>query len=349
MILKGRNVSIFISCLLFLVLLCLFPNSAKKAVLEGLQVCGCSVIPALFPFFIVSKLLLQAIKDVQPPKWLCRFMEGFFGVEGACATPLLMSFLGGYPVGVSCVVSQYKSGNIVKSSAERALLFCNNSGPGFFIGMVGASVLGNIRLGLLLYLIHIISAMIVGRLLAKRTAGGVNIRRIPVSGESFSKQFIDAVSESCGTLLNICGFILFFSLLMALIEAIGAFRFLEKSCNIAQKEELSAIVYGSLELTGGILRLKNCCNAFPIAAFLMGWGGICVHFQAMSLWHTAGLRPKGYFPAKLLQAGISAIIASTFLAPNTVKLLVLALILCTSVFLPQIRKKSSGNFAHFAV
>lgn len=345
MILKAKNLMIFCGCLLLLVLLCLFPADAKNAVIEALQVCGCSVIPALFPFFVVSKLLISALREIPLPKFLCRTMERIFGVEGGCASPLLMSFLGGYPIGVSCIVSQYESGIITKDSAQRALRFSNNSGPGFFIGMVGAGALGSVRMGLILYLIHIFSALAVGRLFATECRSTVRIRRLPKPSASLSQQFIHSVSESCAALLTICGFILFFSLLLALMEAAGLFSFFP----YGRGKEISAAIYGSLELTGGILSLKDCSAAFSMAAFFMGWGGLCVHFQAMSLWRNVGLQPKNYFLSKLLHGSISALTASCFITPNVPKLLFLGLIFVLCVFLPQIRKKSSGNSAQFAV
>ncbi len=333
------NSAIF-SCL---VGLCVYPAESKHAVVTALQVCGCSVIPALFPFFVLTKLLTANLSPVRLPKFLDRAMEVTFGVSGACLSPLLMSFLGGYPVGVSGVISLYEEGTVTKNEAERALLFCNNSGPAFFIGVVGSVVLGSVKAGLLLYLLHVVSALLVGRIFSGSGVKKVNVRRLPEKPEPISRQFLNAISNSCTALLQICGLVLFFSVFLSLLERTGLISLLQNLPLGLSEAELSAALYGTLELTGGILRLSSIAAPLVPAAFFMGWGGFCVHFQAMSLWQKVNLYPKGYFLAKLLHGTLSALLASCCLSPNLVNLCLLILVAALSVFIPKIRKKSGRN------
>jgi hypothetical protein len=98
--------------LLLLLALLFFPDLATAGAMEALRVCGSAVIPALFPFFLLSRLLASYLPV---PK------------RGPSYLPaLLMSFLGGYPVGISTVVSLYEGGQISKSEAQKALRICNN-------------------------------------------------------------------------------------------------------------------------------------------------------------------------------------------------------------------------------
>ena len=329
--------------------LCAYPAESKLAIVKGLQVCGSSVIPALFPFFVLTRLLTANLSTARMPKFLDHVMEKLFGVSGGCLSPLLMSFLGGYPVGVSCVVSLYEEGVITKRDAQRALLFCNNSGPAFFVGVVGSIVLQNVKNGLLLYFIHMIAALYVGRFFCRGGAEDAKLRRLPKKSEPLSQQFLNAISNSCGALLQICGLILFFSVLLALLERIGLISLLRKLPLGLSEAELSATLYGFLELTGGILRLSNTSAPFLLASFFMGWGGLCVHFQAMSLWQRAGLHPKGYFIAKLLHGVLSAFFALCCLKPNVLNIGILCSLTVLSAAIPQIRKKRSGNPLRYAL
>ena len=97
-----------------------------------------------------------------------------------------------------------------------------------------------------------------------------------------------------------------------------------------------ALACGALELSSGILLLSGP-GAEAACALLMGWGGLCVHFQAMSLWQAAGLRPHGYFSAKLLHGLLSAALLSAG-----------ALTAC-ALLAPLLRKIRAGNLRHAAV
>lgn len=110
----------------------LFPDVSAAAAREGVALCLQTVLPSLFPFFVLSSLLVQS--DV--PRLLSRAMAGvmypLFGVSGAGASALILGLLGGYPVGARTVAELYGRGEIAREEAEQLLAFCNNSGPGFF-------------------------------------------------------------------------------------------------------------------------------------------------------------------------------------------------------------------------
>ena len=121
--------------------LLLFPDVSAAAAREGVALCLQTVLPSLFPFFVLSSLLVQS--DV--PRLLSRAMAGvmypLFGVSGAGASALILGLLGGYPVGARTVAELYGRGEIAREEAEQLLAFCNNSGPGFFLGVCGTAVL----------------------------------------------------------------------------------------------------------------------------------------------------------------------------------------------------------------
>lgn len=314
---------IFVGLIAASALLCLYPEVAKDAVRSSVRLCGAAVIPSLFPFFIVSKLLISTLGGkLRGFSW----MKRIFGVSGECGSALLMSFLGGYPVGVHCVATLYRQGRITKRDANQALLFCNNSGSAFFVSILGATVLKSVRLGFLLYFIHVLAAVTVGRLLCVPGGGTVTVRQIPEETRPFSESLVSAVGETAETLLQICAYVALFSVLTALLQLFAP---------------IPSICCGFLELTGGIMALNE--GSFVAAAFFMGWGGLCVHLQAMSIWQKVGLNPKGYFSAKLLHGLLSALFADAFLHPSPLSFALCGICLIFCLILPKIRKKSSGN------
>ncbi|MBQ6432092.1 MAG: hypothetical protein IJJ99_09500 [Oscillospiraceae bacterium] len=318
-----------------------YSGACADAARNALRVCALSVIPSLFPFFVLSKLLLSGGLALPIPK---RLAENFFGVSTACMSAFCVSILGGYPAGAAALADLYRNGMITKRDAERSLCFCNNSGPAFFLSFIGGAILYSAKQGLILYLIHILSAVLCGRLFSERKSSRLQIRRIAPSQPVQDKRLADAVAESCASLLQIVGLIVFFSVMIAIVEEFGLFRLIA-GIPIFPLVEGKALLCGVFELSVGILRSADSSYAFVLCAFLMGWGGFCVHAQAKAIWQTAGLQPKRYLYSKLLHGLLSAIFAITCAAPNALSLAISGGIFLFCLFFPAISKKWGGNLA----
>lgn len=329
-------------CLLLgLIGLIVYSGVCSAAAANALRVCALSVIPSLFPFFVLSKLLLSSGFSVPFPE---RFAQSCFGVSGACMSAFSVSILGGYPAGAAAVADLYKNGAVTKRDAEKALCFCNNSGPAFFLSFIGGTILKSAERGLILYLIHILSALLCGRLFAGGRPPAFQMRQIGLERKPADKQLPKAISESCASLLQISGLIVFFSVMAAIVEEVGLFRLLSR-IPCLPVVEIKALLCGVIELTGGILRSADSAHAFVLCAFLMGWGGFCVHTQARAIWQAAGLHPKYYYSAKLLQGLLSAIFALAFTAPSALSVSVGVIVFLLCAVFPAISKNRCSNFA----
>ena len=317
--------------------LLLAPQAAASGALQGLRACAARVIPALLPFFVVSRML-TALPLPMPGRRADRLFRALFGVRAACLPALLTGLLGGYPAGAAAEL--YRAGALSKAEAERALCFCNNSGPGFFAGLIGAAVLGDVRRGLILYGLHALSALLTGLLLPGSTPPAA-LRTVRREKPVLSSLLPEAVQGSCAALLQVSGLIVFFSSMLAVLRAAGLTALLPN--RLAE-----ALACGALELSSGILLLSGH-GAEAACALLMGWGGLCVHFQAMSLWQTAGLRPHGYFSAKLLHGLLSAVLALACFAPSPAALLSAGALTACALLAPLLRKIRAGNLRHAAV
>ena len=286
------------------VCLLLFPKGAASGVREGLRLSGTAVIPALFPFMVLTRFLFSTVK-FSCPNWLSSAMGRVFGVGGTVFPALLCSFLGGYPVGVSVLTEDYRAGRLTQQETEQALLFCNNSGPGFFVAVVGAVVLQDVTEGLLLYAIHVCAALLCGRLFARKGAPIIRVKKVPEALLPPSQAFLNAVTGTCQVLLQVSGLICVFSVAAALLKNVllPCFPLIEPYI---------PLISGLLELSNGVMSLPASGSSFVLAAFFTSWGGLCVHLQAMSLWQPLGLHPKGYFFSKLLHGLMAALFAAAF-------------------------------------
>lgn len=322
-----------------LVVLIVYSPQATDAAKKALQLCGASVIPSLFPFFVLSKILLSTGLSLS---FANRFTEKCFGVSGECLSAFVISLLGGYPAGAAAVTALYQNGAITKRDAEKALCFCNNSGPAFFVAFIGGTVLHSVRQGLLLYFIHVISAALCARMQAENRNSMLRIRQIKDKQQPPMKHLPEAISESCVSLLQISGLIIFFSVILAITEEIGLFCLLRRIPNLPFIE-VKAILCGIFELSGGILNSASSQYAFVLCAFFMGWGGFCVYMQAKAIWQSAGLKPKKYLYFKLLQGLLSGIFALSYMCPSALSVAVSLFAAFLCIFFPSISEKWGRN------
>ena len=140
-------------------------DAAVAACRTGLRLCVELILPSLFPFFVLSALLGKLGLPALLGRRLAPLGERLFHVSGEGMTALFMGLLGGYPLGAAYVAELAESGRVSDEEASRLLGFCNNSGPAFFLGAIGTGVFGGVKWGLLLYLVHVLAAVLTGLLL----------------------------------------------------------------------------------------------------------------------------------------------------------------------------------------
>ena len=277
-------------------LLLLRPQKAASAVRAGLALCAGTVVPSLFPFFAAISLLLQLGAAEALGRLCAPIMRPLFRMRGVCALPLLAGLLGGYPSGAKTAASLYAQGRITRQEAELLLGFCDNCGPAFLLGCVGAGVLGDPAAGLWLYAVHILSALLAGLLLCRLSGdrGPVLLgSALPAAPVSFPQALTSSVTGALASTLNVCAFVVFFQVLSALPPA-----------------PPPPLVLGILEMVGGVASLTPGPGGFAAAAAIVGWGGLSVHCQAMSLAAPEGLSFRWHWAGKALQAVLSALLAA---------------------------------------
>ncbi|MDE7172029.1 MAG: sporulation protein [Oscillospiraceae bacterium] len=291
------------------------PDQAITGAKDGLTLCFNVIVPSLFPFFVLSSLVV----DLGLAAYLGRALEGLmrplFRVSGSCAAAVALGFIGGYPVGARTALQLYQQGLCSKTEAERLLAFCNNSGPAFILGVVGAGIFGDSRVGLLLYLTHALASLIVGLLF--RFYGGSEQKRTskshpkPIQTVTIPAAFTGAVSRSLQSTLNICAFVVFFAVVLQLLSVYGVFAALARLLSLAgfQPEWAKRLVAGLLELSSGVSSLRGTtqlAGRVSMAAFMLGWAGLSVHCQVLSFLVDSGLSAKTYLAGKLCHGLIAA-------------------------------------------
>lgn len=261
---------------------------------EGLQLCLYSVLPSLFPFFVLSSLLLSLGFAESLGRLLFPVMNGLFHLGGNGASALALGLIAGYPSGARAVSRLYEDGLCGKEEAEHLLAFCNNCGCAFFLSFFGGECFGSAAVGVRLWLIHVLSALCTGILLRPKRTLSRDTAPSKAQTVSFAAAFTAAVQSGFSSFLSVSGFVLLFSVLLQPMKA--AFG--------------STPLLGMFELFSGAAALDGSRRAFVYAAALSAWGGLSVHAQSAAFFSAAGLSGKWYFRGKLLQSAISAAIAA---------------------------------------
>lgn len=297
----------------------------KTAVLgarDGLELCLRTVIPSLFPFFLLSNLLTtafigQRLSALRPLAALC-------GVPQGGESLLITAFLGGYPVGVQAVAGIYRTGNISKAEAERLLAFCNNAGPAFLFGMA-AALFPQKRAAFLLWMIHIVSAVFTAVLIPAGERRAISL------SDGKRANLNDAMHNSVRVMAYVCGWVILFRILIG---------FLDRWVLWLLSVPAQVGVTGLLELTNGCCSLAAVSSdalRFVMCSGMLAAGGLCVTMQTLSV--TEGLSLRLYFLGKGMQVLFSLLLS----AACVVGLLVP--ILAAMVFFVMILKKSKKSYS----
>ena len=86
------------------------PGEAMEGAKSGLSLCFNVIVPSLFPFFILSSLVVDLGFAARLGRLMEPIMRPLFRVSGSCASAVALGFIGGYPVGARTALQLYQQG-----------------------------------------------------------------------------------------------------------------------------------------------------------------------------------------------------------------------------------------------
>ena len=152
--------------------------------------------------------------------------------------------------------------------------------------------------GVWLWLIHILSALLVGLVFrgSGECAAPQYVKRETPSGDaSFFTALVEAVRGGLSGMLSVCAFVIFFYVLAAPLAALGG--------------RLGPLLVGLTELFSLTPLLPRDGYGFVLAAGCAGWGGLSVLCQTAAVLEGSGLRLRSCLAGKALQGLLSAALA----------------------------------------
>lgn len=268
-------------------------KTAIISIQDGIMLCLHTVIPALFPFFLLSPILTGALWGASPGflKRIGKLCKIPTGAESL----LVIGLLSGYPVGAQLTAQAYKEGKLSLDSARRMLGFCSNAGPAFIFGML-SPLFSSPGIPWVLWIIHIIGALVAGIILPVKPE-----QREIIIKQNSSVSLPEILRNATKTMATVCGWVLAFRLILG---------FCQRWFLWLMPIEIQVLFSGILELANGCVNLSLLPSEgmrFLYASLFLALGGVCVGMQTISVTQKTGIGM--YFPGKVIQALVSLILS----------------------------------------
>lgn len=265
-----------------------YPGESLAAAVRGLSVWWEVLFPSLFPFFVISELMLGFGVVHLFGTLLDPLMRPLFRIPGSGGFVAAMGYVSGYPVGARLTAKLYEERLITREEGERLVAFTTSSDPIFLLGAVAVGFFHDASLGLLLAAAHYGSGLAIGLLMSlhgrkappsqqqadpdgpqktkrRRGLAGSRPGRALAAmkearrrdGRSLGELLQGAVASSLRLIIVVGGLVVFFNVLMTLLGRAGImdslFRLTGNLLALAGfPQELSqAVVSGLFEVTLG--------------------------------------------------------------------------------------------------
>lgn len=273
---------------LFAFLLVLKPEICKNSIANSIILCSRVLIPSLFPFsvcvlFIMKSGIIDKIKFLSP------VTERIFGLSVEAFSIMLLSMLGGYPIGAKLINNALSDGQLTEKDSGVMLNFCINAGPAFIISAVGDGILHSNKLGYILLFSHIVSSFIICIFYSFICKKSYSATKIQVKKISPADNFVLSASEGASVTINICSFVILFSAITAYIEHFS---------------NTFTILKPILYLTEVTLAVTKT-NSIYLISFLLGFAGFCIWCQILSVGKNIKINFISFLLCRIIHGALS--------------------------------------------
>ena len=204
-----------------------------------------NIFPSLFPFFIISKILINY-----------GFTPKIFNIDPNYSFIFFMSMISGFPSSAKYTKELVDKGIVSYEDANKIILFTHFSNPAFILITLSSNFLKNTRVGFLILFSHYISNLVIA-LFVKGSKSKSTYKKDP---KPFSYALNDAIKDTLSTLFLILGTLVTYSIIITLFNKLPI--------NIYYK----SILIGLIELTEGLRSVSFFkVKGFSLYIFIIIW------------------------------------------------------------------------------
>lgn len=317
------NVLICISISVLIVLFAANINLSLNAAIEGSKLWYKAILPTTFPFVVICNLLIYYDGISLYSKILGPLICKPLNLSENCSFPIVASLLCGYPLGAKYCVDLYNMNYLDKEEYIRLLNIASNVGPIFLIGSVATALLNNVYFGYILLASSYLSIIFIGIITKKkRTSSNKSSLRLNKKCDfNFGTAIKNSIENAINTTLSIGGFIIIFSVIIALVKNSSSIHSL---CSYIENilslpfDAIYGSFLGSIEITNGCSILSKIDLQLPlkisIISFLCSFSGLAIIAQVSSFVSSTNIKYSRYIFIKFIQGIFSFI--PTFILMN---------------------------------
>ncbi|OPA80604.1 sporulation integral membrane protein YlbJ [Paenibacillus selenitireducens] len=312
----------------------IYPHATLEASVRGLSIWWDVLFPALFPFFVISEMLLGFGIVHFVGTLLDPLMRPLFRIPGTGGFVVAISYASGYPVGAKLTAQLWDQRLVTREEGERLVAFTTTSDPIFLIGAVSVGFFHDVGVAPILAIAHYGAGTLIGFLMRfhgsraipspflSSSAGHQGLGRIRQAlramhqarlrdGRDLGLLIRESLRSSLKLMMVVGGLVVFFSVILELLTAAhvmnGLYSLIQSMLGIfGIPPELSqSIVNGIFEVTLGAKSAGAAGTSIPlvyqlsVAAFVLSWGGLSVHAQVASILNATNLRYWPFLIARL--------------------------------------------------
>ena len=281
----------------------LFPDMIMQAGSSALTIFKEKLFPSIFPFFVLSFLLLNLGFAEKLSKLVEPLMMKIFHIQGKGAFVLLASIISGFPSGAKTIAALYQEKKLTKEEANYLLFFTHFANPLFVLGTCGI-LLGNQNYAYKIFICQLLSNFILGILLRpklEKKKYSLETSNQDTSNYSFLKALITAIKAAMDVLLFMLGSVTFFLFAsQILLTFIDLPPFLE------------VIISGILDLTTGVsltatIDVSSFFQAMIMLSFIT-FGSFSVHLQVINALQDKNLSYHNFLIGRIIQTAIALLL-----------------------------------------
>lgn len=269
-------------------------KSIGEGIKEGMTLALEQVIPALYPFMILTIMIGTFLTGFQNTTKKAKAGKRAFRFSTVCLIPFVLSLVGGYPAGLKLISDLERKEQLTPAQAQILSAFCFNSGPAFLITVVGKNIFGSTKAGVALFLSGSIAAILCAAI-ATRKGQPSAASEIPAQPVSLSNALVSSVEKAARAVGSAAIWICLFQGLVYGLE----------NCFGTLPDEIKIF----LEVTTGCAVCAEK-RSLPLASAACAFGGFCVHCQILPIIKEAKIKYRYFFKYRLLHSALSYFLTS---------------------------------------
>lgn len=287
------------------------PKAVFEGAESGLLLWFQVVFPTLFPFMLVSGLMLSGGGLAVISRIFGRLFSTLFATSPNGSFAVIAGFLCGYPMGAKVSADLVRSGKISRDEGAYLLSFCNNTSPIFIMNFIVWKTFDREELMIPTLLILIGVPAFLSLFFRRFYLNGR--KKFPDLSEGkrdnaklLNFEMLDScLADSFESIVKVGLYIIFFSILIALPGKLSA------------GHPLLAGILPALEMTNGILMIHKAAPdltvSYPLILGLTSFGGFCSAAQTKCMLKAASLPILPYIIQKLTAAAAASLLGIVYM------------------------------------